>query len=267
MATHAMLPCRMCVLPWSDISAQFPFRENIMMDTKTGRGKRDKDRARTGMCRLARKIASLIALSVAASSAYPASIEPYSCRNGLFPAEGQNTRLYRVVSEKPVYLHDDDQGCPALAKCQKNAYLVKANEVLVSKIQEGWACVWYQGKKSEHVGWMPAESLQEAKEIPIRNADWVGTWRGSVAWIKIAKTQGPKLRITGFSSWSSPTTTNIGEIDGFIQPEEKLATMEAGDNETDCVVELTRVGRYLIASDNRNCGGMNVNFDDVYLRK
>ena len=238
-----------------------------MTETKTGRGKHGKDRGQGSIRRLAWKIASIIALSVAASSAYPTSIEPYSCRNGLFPAEGQNAGIYRVVSEKPVYFHDDDQGCPTLAKCRKNAYLVKADEVLVSKIQEDWACVWYQGKKSEYVGWMPAEALQEAKEIPIRNTDWIGTWRGSVAWIKIAKTQGSKLRITGFSSWSTPTNTNIGEIDGFIRPEGKLATMKAGDDESDCVVELTRVGRYLIASDNRNCGGLNVNFDDVYLRK
>ncbi|MCA1633634.1 MAG: hypothetical protein LC802_07935 [Acidobacteria bacterium] len=37
--------------------------------------------------------------------------------------------------------------------------------------------------------------------------------------------------------------------------------------EDSCRVTLRLVGDYLVASDNSECGGMNVRFDGVYRRK
>ena len=37
-------------------------------------------------------------------------------------------------------------------------------------------------------------------------------------------------------------------------------------DDNDCVVELTLLGKFLVVTDNGNCGGMNVRFVNVYTK-
>ena len=39
-----------------------------------------------------------------------------------------------------------------------------------------------------------------------------------------------------------------------------------GNDESSCVVKLRRRGPYLVASDNGNCGGLNVSFNGIYTK-
>ena len=43
--------------------------------------------------------------------------------------------------------------------------------------------------------------------------------------------------------------------------------VKSGDETYDCKVHLRLVREYLVVYDNKMCGGMNVNFDGVYLKK
>ena len=206
------------------------------------------------------------ALALVNLPSYAQSIEPYSCRNGFFPAEGKNTQLYSVTSKQPVHFFNDDKGCPDSAACKLKAYIVEGDNVLISNVESGWACAWYQGKKRETVGWIDAEKIQPANDpLPV-TSDWLGTWSAPAGSIKIAKQKGSELRVTGNATWGTGASTNVGEIDGTLLPQGRHAVTKDGDEQYACAVEFTRVGRFLIVHDNKNCGGMNVSFDGVYVR-
>jgi hypothetical protein len=211
--------------------------------------------------------ASLLALllPLMCLTARAEGIDPYGCRNASFPSEGAEAALYRVVSARPLHFHDDDKGCPQAAGCRRAAYVVDGDEVLVSKVQHGWACAWYQGKQREFVGWVLAEALVPVGEPAVALTDWIGAWQGAAGSIDIAPGQRGALEVAGTASWGSGAHVHVGEMAGVIRPAGRHAKL--GENAAGCMVEFDRVGRYLIARDNRRCGGVNVTFDDVYVRK
>ena len=47
---------------------------------------------------------------------------------------------------------------------------------------------------------------------------------------------------------------------------QKELVFKEGDDESSCVVKLHRRGPYLVASDNNNCGGLNVSFGGIYTK-
>jgi hypothetical protein len=61
---------------------------------------------------------------------------------------------------------------------------------------------------------------------------------------------------------------HIGELDHSAKPSlNKLKLGETDDDEFACKVAMQLVGKFLIVSDNLNCGGANVTFSGVYLKK
>ncbi|MFT4174738.1 MAG: hypothetical protein QM639_19375 [Rhodocyclaceae bacterium] len=206
-----------------------------------------------------------LALSMAGASARAEDIAPDSCRSGAFLSEGAVVALYRVASKRPLHFNDDDAGCPAAAGCRRAAYVIGGDELLVSKVQAGWACAWYQGKARETVGWVAADALAPLPEPPVKLSDWIGHWQGAIGAIEIAPGQPGTLDVRGSASWGSGGSVHVGEIGGLIRPQGRHARLGADANA--CLVDFDRVGRYLIVRDNRRCGGVNVSFDDVYVRK
>jgi hypothetical protein len=67
--------------------------------------------------------------------------------------------------------------------------------------------------------------------------------------------------VGGFEGSAQPVGARLAygeKYDGAKPPEEM--------NSTECLVRLWLIGDYLMAEDNRNCGGMNVSFIGVYRR-
>lgn len=56
------------------------------------------------------------------------AIEPYSCRNGFFPAFAGEVHHAEVVADagERVHFRDDGAGCPEAPSCRQKAYLVGA---------------------------------------------------------------------------------------------------------------------------------------------
>ncbi|MCP3025222.1 hypothetical protein [Cupriavidus basilensis] len=211
--------------------------------------------------------ASMLAFA-AFTCAHATEIETYSCRNGYFPSENKELELARVhgAEGSRIDLFVDEKGCPADTEaCSDKAYLVPGDEVIVNKRQNGWACVWYQGRRHETVRWIRAEKLATVKVPTPLLADWVGTWRFGTNWIRISKVPNGALRVTGEATYGSGPRINVGDLQGEIEPRSERASM--GKDERFCVVDFVRVGRFLVASDNANCGGANVRFDGVYVRR
>lgn len=207
------------------------------------------------------------ALALICLPSHAEDIEPFSCRNGYFPSEGKFSQLYKVVNKHQTHFFKDDERCPESEGCQQKAYLIEGDEVLVNKIEGGWACAWYQGKKRETVGWIELVSLAPAADPLPETSDWLGTWKAWASTLTIEQQEhGPGLHVTGDSTWGSGASTHIGQIDGTFKPKGRYAMTKDGDGKYDCAVEYTRIGRFLIVDDNNNCGGMNVSFDGVYVR-
>ncbi len=196
------------------------------------------------------------------------------CRNGFFPRESVNYLIAKVKIKKGerAYFYSDDDGCPNGNNCRAKSYLVTNNEVIVSRNFGDYSCVWYQPQKgAETAGWIATKNLEFLKNsTQILSNDWLGAWVYYSNDIEIGKAKKSGfLKVSGNAIWKGlGDNIHTGEMDGLAKPLGNLLSI--GEKETDefaCKVRLYRVGKYLIASDNLNCGGVNVTFSGVYLRQ
>lgn len=196
------------------------------------------------------------------------------CRNGAFPRESEEYKLAKVKGKKGerVYFFGDDDNCPNGKNCRQKSYLIPNDEVIVSRTFGKWACGWFQPKKgSETVGWIAVENLEFVKTDKIPEMkDWIGDWSyydNSIS-IKPAK-KARFFDVKGNAFWKGlGDNVHVGELDSTLKPDGNVLQVGEGDeDEYACKVTMRLVGKYLIASDNLNCGGVNVSFSGVYLKK
>jgi hypothetical protein len=197
------------------------------------------------------------------------------CRNGIFPRENGTYQLASIIGkrgQKAYFYGDERADCPRGANCRRGDYVVPGNEIIVSRALGSYACAWFQPKKgTETVGWIRIDDLAwiETNENP-ETADWVGKWRFYDDTIVIAKSPAADLfAIKGSAVWKGlGDNIHIGELDHQAKPKRnKLTLGEADPAEYPCKAWMQLVGKYLIVSDNLNCGGANVTFSGVYQKK
>ncbi len=195
------------------------------------------------------------------------------CRNGAFARDSEEFMTARVTGRRGsrLYFHGDDEGCPGpSAKCRQKAYVVTGDEVIVSRPYGEWYCAWYQpARGSETVGWLSTERLlvtAHSRKPPL--ASWLGAWGFYDNLLRLTRGRAAgALRVEGDATWegANPGNVHVGEVEGEAAPAGNALTVGGGDD--DCRLTLRLVGPYLVASDNRQCGGLNVTFDGVYRRK
>lgn len=204
-------------------------------------------------------------------------IKPYSCRNGLFPSEQSSLELVKVARTiKRLYFYRDDENCPGNeATCKSRNYVVAGDELIISKTVNGWACAWFHGKRHETVGWVRGDDLQfSGAETAVRPlADWAGAWSMHQDGSEIILTpKEDRLQVSGNAVWlgtvldDGTRVAHTGELDGEMTPSGTKARLGSPEKEYECVADFTLLGRYLVVTDNTNCGGINVRFDGVYTR-
>ncbi len=219
---------------------------------------------------------------LASLSASAASAQITYCGNGEFveAALDKGATLYRVTAPK-THFHDvSSVRCPgAQPACQLKAYLVAKNQVLVSAIQDGWACAWFEGPKTYTVGWLRMTDL--AKETtPPAPLGWTGDWsfdRDS----QISITRDKRLHVSGETVNTGRASMPSGGFEGDLLVNGSAGLYSAYDaaeaarykkqfpndpEPTYCTVKFRRVDRYLIANDSDGCSGMGATFMGVYTR-
>lgn len=203
------------------------------------------------------------------------AIEPYSCRNGLFPRAAGTVSAAVVSAADKVPFRDDAEGCPQAASCVRKAYLVKGDAVLVSSSESGWSCAWYFGRAHEFVGWLPSDALAVLPAAMPSPSDWIGTWvpiAGGQS-LRIAAGRGTALELSGEAQWrggrdeAGEPVVHAGSFRGSAAPAGDRLTLDADDGKSGCVVRMQLVWHSLVVSDNALCGGVNVRFDNVYRRR
>jgi hypothetical protein len=196
-----------------------------------------------------------------------------ACRNGYFPRESTNYRLAKITGAAgdKIHFHGDDSArCPDDAACRLTTYVIPGDEVLVSRTFAKFACSWFQPRKgSETVGWIETDRLAwQANTRPPAMRDWRGEWRAYDNVIRITPSKAPgTLAIKGEAIWGSGARTHTGELDYDAKPDADKMKFGDGTDESDCQVTMQLVGKLLVVGDNLHCGGANVSFSGVYLRK
>jgi hypothetical protein len=195
------------------------------------------------------------------------------CRNGTFSRDSEAFGLARIKGEKGarVYFYGEEEGCPGpAAKCRQKAYLIPGDEVVTSRTFGDWVCAWYQpARGSETVGWLAADRLAPVATVdnaPL--ASWLGTWNFYNNSLRVSRGRRVDvLNVSGDATWQgvNPDNVHVGELSSQGTPVDNA--LKLGEDPEDCQATLRLVGTYLVVSDNKQCGGVNVTFDGVYRRK
>lgn len=194
------------------------------------------------------------------------------CRNGAFPRDSESYEIAKVKGNKgeKIYFYNDfEVDCPDNEKCREKSYVIPTDELIVSRKYGNWVCAWYQPKKgSETVGWIRSDNLEFVK-IRQSLADIYGNWYFYDNEIHIKKgVKSNTFAVTGEAFWKGlGDNIHTGELDD----EGRMISgiLKLGEDETDeyaCKVSIKLLGKFLIVSDNMNCGGANVSFSGVYQR-
>lgn len=191
------------------------------------------------------------------------------CRNGLFPSDVAEFKLAKVGGNWTARIHflNDDDGCPSPeVKCETKSYLVTGDEVLVSRTYGKWICGWYQPRKGgETVGWLPADKLvMPAPPARPALASWLGLWKYGRKSLDIRRdSKSGLLKVRGYAIWEGVgANVHLGGVEAVARPQgNELILVEEL-----CRVSLKLVGDYIVASDNSECGGVNVRFNGVYRK-
>lgn len=208
----------------------------------------------------------LFAIGITAARAQDDAI----CRNGLF-ADAPPFALARIGGKEPAFFQSDSDGCPWRgAECRTRSYVVPGDVVIINRTREGYVCAFYPSPGGGSAGWLASrqvELLPNPTNPP--RSQWQGDWSSEGNPTLSIRRDGAALRVTGQAFWPSPVpsenypSVNIGTVDGTIEPAGQRAHYA---DDSLCEVDFTLLGEFLIAGDNRQCGGLNVTFSGVYHR-
>lgn len=214
--------------------------------------------------------------SIITSQPTGAASKPENCHPGLFTEDIDVLSLGVIqgASKEKIHFFDDRGKCPAAGdQCARTAYLVPGNEVLVGGQASGFTCVWYQGAKREYVAWVPTKNVAVRQAPAVDSAkDWLGEWTYASNEIDIVQPKGaaPRgaLKVESSLLWKGGKTSSgdpvvhTGELSAPLRAQGRSATA----SDEGCELKLLRIGRYLVARDNRQCGGVNVTHNGIYVR-
>ena len=217
---------------------------------------------------------------------------------GLALAEDRNCEGYGALSDDPAlvlgrvaegtprvrFVRNGSEAarCPdATEACLARAFLVPGNRVILGRRLGSFD--YFGAKGADRAGWLPAAAVVAEPPSAVSLGDWAGTWTREEAEITLKPGQGGVVAIKGDATYGALDpdrvkrgAVNVGQIEGTVTPSADRLAFDMGDkatlpvdkgDETDCKVWMRRLGPYLLVDDNRQCGGMNVNFGGAYTRK
>jgi hypothetical protein len=234
-------------------------------------------------------IAASFANALILATTFAARAEDGNCFGFQSLAGNAEVSLGRVNANSPrtyfVRNRADAPDCPnAALKCRGKSYFVPGDRLILSRTNGPFVCVDFSDIKGIlRTGWLPASAVDREVAPPPALADWFGEWNEIDAKITL-KPLGKGVSISGEATWGTldpervkAGAIHIGSIEGAARPNGAALSFATGANgvtlpvdkgaDSDCKVWMRRVGPYLLASDNNNCGGMNVSFLGVYRRK
>jgi hypothetical protein len=187
----------------------------------------------------------------------------------------ENAPLFVVKvspGEQRAWLYKQTQLCPKDKLCgsRQKAFLVSGDMVFAGPPNRGFRCAYYGRPNGKIVaGFIPVENLGPVTEDTSMSIDFViGTWNYESDSIGIKAAAAGRVSGDGQASYQTAETVNEGSFSAQapLAAGQKELVFKEGDDESSCVVKLHRRGPYLVASDNGNCGGLNVSFGGIYTK-
>lgn len=217
---------------------------------------------------------SLLAFSfcVLSANASFARDDTFCSRNGDFAME-PSFALAKVQGTKRAYFHSNTNGCPWTGEeCSSASYVIPGNTVIVSRIREGYACAFYPSDDGGTEGWVPASQLDETQfnSNPPLSA-WLGKWSSGDDPVLTLSAHKGELIVKGRAVWPDPEGSEAAEFpvpkDGELEGQvSRTSNIGKYADTFGCKVTFTLLESFLIAKDNKQCGGYNVSFTNIYLR-
>jgi len=182
-----------------------------------------------------------------------------------FDGFSANPILAEVATAKPTAGY---YGCSSAKDCLPTK-LAPGDPIVVFHAEPDWTCGYLSQAKGAGPGWVRSSDIRPVNfdAAPALDA-WAGTWANGDDRIRIQTSKAPgKLELKGEGIWHGRTkdAVNTGEFAGEAAPVgNHLHFVESGADS--CTVDLTLIGKYLVANDNNLCGGQNVRFWGVWKR-
>jgi hypothetical protein len=198
-----------------------------------------------------------VAVSWAAGQDRPASL----CN---FDGFGTTPKLAEIATAKSTTGY---YGCAATRNCLPTK-LVPGDPVVVYGAEGDWTCGYLSQRKGAGPGWVKSK---EIRLLPFEAAPspdaWFGNWANGQDRIRIrASTVPGKLHLEGDATWhGNGGVIHTGNFAGETAPDGNHLHFVEADADS-CTVDLTLIGKYIVANDNDRCGGANVRFWGVWKR-
>jgi len=224
-------------------------------------------------------ILSLVALLAAGLPDFPAALadeQPKVEQECLsYDSAYENAPLFVVKTspgEQRARLYKKTEPCPKDKPCgsRQKAYLVSGDVVFAGPPNRGFRCAYYGRPNGKIIaGFIPIDNLKALAEDPGMSIDFViGTWNYENDSIGIKAAAAGQVSGDGQATYQTAETVNEGSLSAQapLAAGQKELVFKEGNDESSCVVKLHRRGPYLVASDNNNCGGLNVSFSGIYTK-
>jgi hypothetical protein len=211
------------------------------------------------------------------AAAYDAE-DPANC-NGADTVDGGPLTVSQVTAKPRVNFikspYDDDfkaEACPAATQaCQRKAYVVTGDLVLVGRTRGEFTCVSYQSPLAKKQvwanGWLPTAALAPVAAMASpKAADWLGTWYHPGGSIEIKVGGGGKLDVEGGMTVPTANDFHNGDFKARVVAPKSDTIALVDERDDDCHVRMQRIGPWLVVEDNAGCGGAGVSFTGFYRR-
>jgi hypothetical protein len=159
-------------------------------------------------------------------------------------------------------------GCSSGQNCLSTK-LAPGDPVVVFQVEGDWTCGYLSQAKGAGPGWVRSSDIRPVTFDAAPPLDaWVGTWSNGDDRNRIQTTKAPgKLELQGEAVWHGRTkdAVHTGDFAGEVAPVGNHLHFVESDADS-CTVDLTLIGKYLVANDNNRCGGENVRFWGIWKR-
>ena len=192
------------------------------------------------------------------------------CDEQSFSPEDPGLRQGRVIGPLPprAYFDGTRPGCPeTTAACSGMAALAPGEPALLGKARAGYVCALFADGAAARAGWLPRQAvagsprpLGPAPPLP----DWLGTWRAYDNSIALTA-RGGRIAAAGEAYWPGKNImpANEGAFSGSAAPAGRRLHIK----DDICEVDMRLAGNFLFVEDNRMCGGRNVSFRGIFIRR
>jgi len=139
--------------------------------------------------------------------------------------------------------------------------------VLIFSRRGEWACGYSADRNGAGPAWFHSTDLRHIRyDLNPSGKSWAGAWTDGSDRIQITLANAGTLHVIGKATWhGAKGVQHYGDLDASAAAAGNRLHLVYGSTE-DCVVDMTLLGKFILANDNNRCGGMNVRFWGFWRR-